>query len=156
LREPRQSNDIDRSVDALLEAQGSSKLHVVRPPSDSIRRALQLLNEEISSRPPGYTQSVRGLTLKLLLDGARAMTEGVVSEQAEPAVRSAAQAIVRIAVRYLRDNLARPIEVRDVAAQVHLSERHLSRLFHKEMDTSILDHLTSLRIERASQLLLDK
>jgi AraC-like DNA-binding protein len=63
---------------------------------------------------------------------------------------------VQTAARYVRDNYARPIQVRDVAAQVHLSERHLARLFARETGRSILEYLTDLRIEAASQLLLDE
>ena len=36
---------------------------------------------------------------------------------------------VQVMRRYLEDNLARPVRVRDLAAQVHLSERHAARLF---------------------------
>jgi AraC-like DNA-binding protein len=148
-------SDTDRSTDALLEALAASRLHVRRTDA-GIARTLALLNDEIASKPPGLVQAVRGLTVKLLLDTARTVTEGVASEELDAPVRSTAQAIVRTATRYLRDNFARPIEVRDVAAQVHLSERHLSRLFHKETGASVLDYLTHLRIETAQQLLLDK
>jgi len=59
-------------------------------------------------------------------------------------------------VRYLHDNLSRPIQIRDVAAQVHLSERHLSRLFQQVTGESLLEYLTMLRVQAASQLLLDR
>ena len=55
-----------------------------------------------------------------------------------------------------RAQLARPIQIRDVAAQVHLSERHLSRLFQQVTGSSLLDYLTTLRVQAASQLLLDR
>jgi AraC family L-rhamnose operon transcriptional activator RhaR len=56
--------------------------------------------------------------------------------------------------QYLHDNYNRPIKMRDVAAQVHLSERHTSRLFLQVTGTSIKARLTALRVEAASQLLL--
>jgi AraC family L-rhamnose operon transcriptional activator RhaR len=56
--------------------------------------------------------------------------------------------------QYLRDNYSRPIRMRDVAAQVHLSERHTNRLFQRVTGTSIKARLTALRLEAASQLLL--
>jgi len=150
------ATDIDRSVDLLFDAMATSTRYVAQGHDASLDRTLQLLNDEIAGKPPGYTQSIRGLTIKLLLDSARAVTDGVQSEEVEAPVRSTAQAVVRTAVRYLRDNLSRPLEVRDVAAQVHLSERHLSRLFHRETGQSILEYLTALRVETASQLLLDQ
>lgn len=150
-----QTTDTDRSTDALLDALASSKAPVRRTDA-AVARTLALLNDEIALKPPAYTQSIRGLTVKLLLETARTFTDGVPSEELDAPVRSTAQAIARTATRYLRDNFARPIEVRDVAAQVHLSERHLSRLFHKETGVSVLEFLTNLRVETAQQLLLDK
>ena len=150
-----QASDIDRSVDLLLDALASSTRHVASGSDLMLERTLVLLNDEISRRLPGYTQSIRGLTTKLLLDSARAVTEGVQAEIVDAPVRSTARAVVNTAIRYLRDNLSRPLEVRDVAAQVHLSERHVSRLFHRETGQSILEYLTNLRIEMASQLLMD-
>ena len=38
---------------------------------------------------------------------------------------------MQTAEQYLRDNLDRSFEVRDVAAQVNLSERQMTRLFRK-------------------------
>src|SRR5688572_25347719 len=125
VRHPDQpARENDRSVDLLLDALAISTTHVAQATDESLDRTLQLLNDEIVRKPPGYTQSIRALTIKLLLDSARAVTEGVQSEEVDAPVRSTSQAVVRTATRYLRDNLSRPLEVRDVAAQVHLSERH--------------------------------
>jgi AraC family L-rhamnose operon transcriptional activator RhaR len=150
------TTETDRPIDALIEALPASPRHVARRPDLSVDRTLELLNAEIANKAPGYTQAIHGLAAKLLLDGARAFTDGVAAEPlAAAAERSGARSAVHTAVRYLRDNYSRPIEVRDVAAQVHLSERHLSRLFARETGKSILEFLTDLRIEAASQLLLD-
>src|SRR5438067_2159198 len=98
-----------------------------------------------------------GLTRKLLLDTARAVVgNSVAGEQPTPVPHSEAEAITQTAVRYLRDNFGRPIQIRDVAAQVYLSERHLSRLFHQVTGTTLLDVLVSLRLDAASQKLLDR
>ena len=151
------TSEMDRPVDALLDALATSKQFIARPPVATVQRTLELINEEIASKRPGFTQSIHALAIKLLLDTARSVSDGdVASEELEAPVRSTVQAVVRTATRYLRDNLARPIEVRDVAAQVHLSARHLSRLFHKETGTTILEYLTNLRVETAGQLLLDR
>ena len=157
VRQPDHSaTEIDRSLDLLLDALASSTTHIAHGTELMLDRTLTLLNDEIARKPPGYTQSIRGLTIKLLLDSARAVTEGVQSEVVEEPVRSTSRAVVQTAIRYLRDNLSRPLEVRDVAAQVHLSERHVSRLFHRETGQSILEYLTALRVEMASQLLMDQ
>lgn len=71
-------------------------------------------------------------------------------------VRHPDEAIVQVMLRYLRDNYNRSLSICDLAAQVHLSERHASRLFHHVTGTSIKEYLTSLRIDMATQLLLDR
>ena len=147
------AGDADRPTDTLLEALCSTRELVARP-SALLEQTLELLTEEICNKAPGYTQSIQGLATKLLLDTARAYTQGVPAEPV-PITERGSKSIVQTASRYLRDNYARPIEVRDVAAQVHLSERHLSRLFVRETQRSVLEFLTDLRIEAASQLLLD-
>lgn len=162
VRDPAHTaTDADRPIDALIEALPHAPFHVARPASSgggvgrSVERTLELMNDEIARQPPGYTQAIHGLAAKLLLDSARAFTAGIAPEPLASAERGA-KSVVATAVRYLRDNYARPIEVRDVAAQVHLSERHLSRLFARETGKSIVDYLTDLRIEAAGQLLLDE
>src|SRR3954452_22095996 len=154
-QQDHQPSEVDRPIDQLLEALAAAKQHVTRA-DPAIGRTLELMNREVATKRYGYGEAIRGLTAKLLVDSARAVTGSVEIEQIDTPSPDAAQAAVRTAVRYLRDNLARPIEVRDVAAQVHLSERHLTRLFRRETGTSILEYLTALRIELASQLILDK
>ena len=151
----RQS-EADRSVTRLLEAFALSDRRVSRMQSTTTR-TLQLLVDEVCNHAAGYTIAINGLVLNLLLETARCVADGSIPpEEHESPAHSEAEAVVKTAMQYLRDNLSRPIEVRDVAVQVHLSERHLSRLFHEIAGVSVLDYLTNLRIELASQLLLDK
>lgn len=67
---------------------------------------------------------------------------------------NAADLVVRTMRRYLRDNLRAPMQVRDVAAQVHLSERHAARLFHAATGESVLGYHRRLRLEHAASRLL--
>lgn len=146
----------EESVDLLLDAFMLATRRVSRM-SPSIEPTLKMLLEEIENHAAGYTMAIDALALKLLLETARCVTEGAIpGETIEPPPHSDGEAIAKTAIRYLRDNFTRPIAVRDVAAQVHLSERHLSRLFHDVMGTTVLGYLTNLRIEMTSQLLLDK
>jgi AraC-like DNA-binding protein len=146
----------DQAIDLLLDQFISAQRWVctVGEPGLSV---LRLLSLEISQRSPGYTQMLTALTSKLLLDVARAVAAGTVScEEPEHKPLSQAESVTQTVIRYLNDNLSRPIQIRDVAAQVHLSERHLSRLFQQITGSSLLDYLTTLRVEAASQLLLDR
>ena len=147
------ATEFDRPIDVLLESLCSSRELVARPPG-LLEQTLELLTDEMTNKSAGYTQAVHGLAMKLLLDTARAYTQGVPAEPM-PMLERGSKSMVATAIRYLRDNYSRPLEVRDVAVQVHLSERHLSRLFVRETGRSILAYLTDLRIEAASQLLLD-
>jgi AraC-like DNA-binding protein/mannose-6-phosphate isomerase-like protein (cupin superfamily) len=150
----RREGELSRPIDALLEGLAHPPALVARPHGAALGRTLELLTEEIADKPPGYTQAALALAGKLLLDAARTFTPGVASE-ALAEQDGEKRGVVATAVRYLRDNYARPIEVRDVAAQVHLSERHLARIFARETGRSIVEFLTDLRIEAASGLLLD-
>jgi AraC family L-rhamnose operon transcriptional activator RhaR len=145
----------DQAIDSLLDQFISSRRWTCRVGA-SMLSVLRLLCDEMAQKSPGYTQAISALTAKLLLDASRAVVDGVSCEQPEQRMRTGAESITQTVVRYLHDNLSRPIQIRDVAAQVHLSERHVSRLFQQVTGSSLLDYLTKLRIEAASQLLLDR
>ena len=146
---PTEQGDIDALLHAFMIAR--RWVHASPP----MQRTLELLTEEIVRREPGYTQAIEALVGKLLLDTARAVTDvsTISSEQPDHDVN---EALVRDMVRYLHDNYTRAIRVRDVAAQVHLSERHTNRLFRQVMGVSIKEYLTNFRLEIAAQLLLNR
>ncbi|MBO0880788.1 MAG: helix-turn-helix transcriptional regulator, partial [Mycobacterium sp.] len=56
----------------------------------------------------------------------------------------------------LHDNYERELRVRDVAAQVHMSERHASRLFRQATGTPIRAYLQRLRLDVAATLLAER
>jgi AraC family L-rhamnose operon transcriptional activator RhaR len=142
-------------IDLLLEAFSRSSRSII---SDvpAIKMTLLLLTDEITRRSAGYPSVINALVAKLMLDTARAaVSETVDAESVEPPANSEAESVVRTASQYIRDNIAGPISLRDVAAQVHLSERHLGRLFLQIKGVTVLEHITDLRMESASRLLLD-
>lgn len=147
-----ESADSDSLLTAFLTSQCWVSDH-----TPAMQRTLELLTEEAVQREPGYLQAITALTSKLLLDTARAVvTLPPRQGHTQVQVSSSEETAVQIMVRYLRDNYARPIAIRDVATQVYLSERHSSRLFHKIMGRSIMDYLSALRLETAAQLLLER
>ena len=142
--------------DSLLHAFLTSRCWVGQQ-TPGMQRTLELLTEEIAQQEPGYQQSIEGLLVKLLLDTARTLVDlPEQAKQAKQPAKSPEEAAVQVIVRYLRDNLHHPVLIRDLAAQIHLSERHTCRLFHKIRGMTIGEYVTNLRMERASQLLLDK
>ncbi|TDF94065.1 AraC family transcriptional regulator [Paenibacillus piri] len=58
------------------------------------------------------------------------------------------------AMSYIQDNLSSNLSLIQVANYVHLSPRHLSRLFFEERGQSFSDYIRKVRIERAIQLLV--
>jgi transcriptional regulator GlxA family with amidase domain len=75
---------------------------------------------------------------------------GPVLETAGP---DAGDLTARLAVRFIHDNLNRPLGVSEIANQVHTSVRHLSRLFERFTGTSPAAYLTQARLDRACGLL---
>ncbi|MGI8827224.1 MAG: helix-turn-helix domain-containing protein [Chloroflexota bacterium] len=143
-------------VDALFTAFTTS----TRPVSDhasTMQTTIELLTAEIVRKDAGYIQVIEGLVLKLLLDTGRAVVDPPVSAELPPRpVQNPAELVVDRITMYLHDNCSRPVSVRDVAAQVHLSQRHTSRLFHAAMGVSIAEYLTALRMDIATRLLLER
>jgi AraC family transcriptional regulator of arabinose operon len=54
---------------------------------------------------------------------------------------------------YIRDNLSQQLSLNDVASYLHISERHLSRLFSKEFGESFTSYIRKIRIQKATTLL---
>jgi len=141
-----------RDLNRLLQAFGDSTSWV-SDKTGSIAQTLELLTTEIIDLPLGYIQKLQSLTALLLIDTARA----VIDEQlwSAPLPESGNELVEKI-VRYLHDNYDRPIQIRDVAAQLHMSERHTSRIFQQAMGMSIQKYLVQFRIAIAKQRLLDQ
>lgn len=63
--------------------------------------------------------------------------------------------LVRQALLYLEAYFFRTIDVQELAASLHVSYRHLSRIFKHETGCTIVEKLNELRIRRARELLAD-
>ncbi len=61
---------------------------------------------------------------------------------------------IRPAINYIDANYDKPIALADIARISHLSVSRLAHIFKEQMGITIIDYLTSVRIERAKQLLL--
>lgn len=145
-----------RGIDALLDAFSASPHHTGNAPISTLH-LLQMLTEEIVTREPGYPQAIEGLVTKLLLDSARVVLETPsLPDITEPVIRTGAEVQVQKLVRFLADNYNHPLTLKEIAAQMNLSERQVNRLFRKEMGVTIMKYLTGLRLEVAAQLLLER
>ncbi len=143
-------------MNALLSAFLSSGEYVSAK-TLAMQRTLDLLTEEIVQKEPGYAHVIEGLAAKLILDTARSVAEVYVPpEPLAVPTRSQTDVVVQRVISYLRDNVSRSISLRDIAAQVHLSERHTNRLFHGVVGVSIMEYLACIRMDTAAQLLLNR
>jgi two-component system response regulator YesN len=61
---------------------------------------------------------------------------------------------IRPAINYIDANYDKQVTLADIAKVSYLSVSRLSHVFKEEMGITIVDYLTSVRIERAKQLLL--
>ena len=149
------SSDEFISIDTFTKAFLTSQ-QAVSTRTPTMLRTLELLTEEVARKEPGYLQAIEGLVFKLILDTARAVIDvPLLSVPLDPPAKCPEEIVVQVMLRYLRDNYSRQLSIGDLAAQVNLSERHAGRLFRNVTGTSIKEYLTSLRIEKAIQLLLD-
>ena len=125
--------------------------------SDRLGRLPTVLSQlaaELDQPTSGQGQVLRSLGSILVLETGRAFAaEDDLEIESRPKDRR--PVLVATMDRYLLDNLSRPISVRDVAAEVHLSERHAERLYATQTGRSLIAALRHFRLERAAGLLLD-
>ena len=60
---------------------------------------------------------------------------------------------IESAIRYMEENYRLKIKIKDVADSLHVDDRYLYNIFMDRLGVSPKDYLSSLRIERAKQLL---
>lgn len=61
---------------------------------------------------------------------------------------------IQPAINYIDANYDKPISLADIAKVCHLSVSRLAHVFKEQMGITIVDYITSVRVERAKQLLL--
>ena len=100
---------------------------------------------------PGRDRQLVGLITTLLLT---IIQIGTLTPARPPFTRIPDRATkVRLAVRYIYDNLNRRLPVSEIAAYLNVSPRHLARLFDRHLGVSPAAYIEKTRLERAQQLL---
>ena len=113
--------------------------------------ALRAFADGVASLGDGAQR--QALTAALLLGCAQALLEP--RDLPEEAVGpGSGEATARLAVRFIHDNLNSPLPLDEVAAQVHVSTRHLSRLITGFTGISPAHYIARARLDRARGLLL--
>ncbi|MGI4792187.1 MAG: helix-turn-helix domain-containing protein [Janthinobacterium lividum] len=142
-------------VDSLFRAFSNSPLVVVREETGAVAALWQLL-EVIAGASPNLCSEAQyqALTAALLLGIAQAGADSALTPLPEPDSYEAGDLPARLAVRFIHDNLYRALPLPEIADQVHLSPRHLSRIFACFTGKSIAHYITHARMDRARGLLL--
>jgi transcriptional regulator GlxA family with amidase domain len=61
--------------------------------------------------------------------------------------------LFNVAKLYIKDNLSQPLKLSDAASHLHISGRHLSRIFVSESGVSYSEFVQNERVQRAATLL---
>ena len=142
-------------VNTLLRAFAESSILVTHDSQGHLAalwRALQAL----CSAPPGlaYEAQYQALATALILGIAHAAADPEILPSLELPGAESGDLAARLAVRFIHDNLNRPLPLSEIAAQVHLSPRHLTRLFTRFTGKAPASYITHARMDRARGLLL--
>ena len=103
---------------------------------------------------PGWEAQIAALITALLIGIVQSGSDRESSDGPDVGWRDAAHTAVHCAIRYIHDNLNRPLSVEEIADEVHVSPRHLSRIFTTLTGVSPAAYIARSRLDRASSLLL--
>ncbi|MEY9931314.1 AraC-like DNA-binding protein [Catenulispora sp. GP43] len=140
---------------ALMEAFTTGENRIAEAADSPVPQILLLLAREAADPGPGSAEMIGSLASTLVVASARALSEPPSRLPARQAPATPGGPTVTTMVRYLHDNYHRPVRIQEVAAQVHLSERHAARLFRKYAGCTVHAYLARCRLEAAAQLLCD-
>jgi AraC-like DNA-binding protein len=120
---------------------------------DEVQRMLRQMLFENAARRFGSLEILRGMLLQLIGLTCRRYEADLLRLAGEK-TRSAAhrEALLRVS-RYIRENLARDLNLTQAAAIAFLSPNHLAHLLKHEVGKTFTDLVTERRMERARQLL---
>jgi AraC-like DNA-binding protein len=114
---------------------------------------LRQMCHENSERRFGSLEILRGMLLQLIgLTCRRYETELLRLSSEKTRSASRREALLRVS-RYIRENLARDLNLTEAAATAFLSPNYLAHLLKNEVGKTFTDLVTERRMERAQELL---
>ncbi|MED3940349.1 AraC family transcriptional regulator [Priestia megaterium] len=111
-----------------------------------------LLNHAIKSEDAFFEEILTNLAHSLILSLINTFVLPL-NYYHQKAVQKTSSLTLNLAKLYIKDNLANSIKLTDTATHLHLSSRHLSRLFKTELGVSYSEYVQNERIQRAAILL---
>lgn len=89
------------------------------------------------------------------IEAAAALRPGALPAALEEVAAQSDSVIVRRALRFLEANLNQVLTPALIAERSYVSVSHLHRLFHDELDTSVMEYVVRLRLNKARSLLIE-
>ena len=127
---------------------------VVKMPNDVHQEFLSLVNEINKPKENTY-RFVEALVVRLLISIERSLTTNLPNEQKSYLNIHSQKEIVERVEAYMKRNLHRELNHKELADEFHLSTSHLARIFRNATGATLTKKLTQLRITKAKQLLLE-
>jgi AraC-like DNA-binding protein/mannose-6-phosphate isomerase-like protein (cupin superfamily) len=145
-----------RTVETLLhEFTDAARVLVIPDAGGRLGQMWRLLRSVADDAPlnPTRDAQIAALMAALLLGIVQAGAGGE-ARLPEGDHGDASSSLARVAVRYIHDNLNRPLAVGEVADYLHLSPRHLTRLVTRFTGVAPAAYIEQARMDRARTLLL--
>jgi AraC-like DNA-binding protein/mannose-6-phosphate isomerase-like protein (cupin superfamily) len=131
---------------ALAEMLQTTRPYVVVRDSGDAYQTLKSLVLELDEKREDGSWMVQLLMNQLLIRIARLIKDTAENEKPY-------DAYTRKTVKYLHQNYDRDIQVKHIAAEVSLHPGYLQRIFKEKMGLTVMEYLTSLRMDKAKMLL---
>lgn len=116
-----------------------------------LKNVITCILNEMGNTPEFYRESVKGLSLSLLLMIARLNSKQEITQEMLHQKNGFDQ--VRPALEYIRDKFATPMKIAEIASVCHMSESHFRRLFEENLGMTPVDYLNQVRIKKACDLI---
>ena len=111
-----------------------------------------ILEETRRKRDSLYRESIRGLSLALLVQVARIHSDSTFLPEEIRQKRGGFDQ-VRPALEYIRNHYATPMKISEIASVCHISESHFRRLFEENIGMTPVEYLNQVRIRKACDLI---
>lgn len=130
----------------------SERRHVRNFLTSSMRSLMSSFRQEQDEARPGYQLRMQALAYSLLVEIWRKLST---REETAPTWKRNKAYVINEVKELLVKSKGEPITLAEIARHVRWSEEHLSRVFKKETNLTVMDYLRTLRIDTARVLLLN-
>ncbi len=111
-----------------------------------------LLIQATKSEQAFFEEMLTNLAYSLILSLVQTFVSYLHNDNRDTSPKTASS-LFNIAKLYIKDNLSQPLKLTDAARHLHISGRHLSRIFVSESGISYSEFVQNERIQRAATLL---